>query len=72
MPKDVIHERVMIQEVLPVYNVKVRVKIPKGKEVKKIYLAPDMEDVKYTMKEGYAEVSVPKLEYHRMVVVEFK
>ncbi len=72
MPKDVLYERTMIQEVLPVYNVKVRVKIPSGKEIKRIYLAPDVEEVKYTLKDGYAEVTVPKLEYHRMVVTEFK
>jgi len=62
----------LIEEVLPVYNIKVKMKIPEGQKIKKVYLAPEREELPYEKLGSYIELTVPKMEeVHKMVIVEF-
>lgn len=61
----------IIEDILPIYDVKVDLQIPK--EVKRVYLAPQMEDVHYEVDdEGVLHYTVPKVECHQMVVVDYR
>jgi len=59
-----------MQETIPVHGITVRMKVPKAQNVQKTYLAPEMEEPKCTIKDGYAEIKVPRLDIHCMVVLE--
>jgi len=59
-----------IEDVLPVYDIKVKVRVPKSARVKAVYLAPEREPAKYTREGNYVVLTVPKVYIHRMVVVE--
>ncbi|MCX6616779.1 MAG: ThuA domain-containing protein [Acidobacteria bacterium] len=61
-----------IEDVLPAHDIKVTVKVPPGKRIKNVYLAPEREVVKYTQVRDSVTLTVPKVEQHRMVVVEFQ
>ena len=62
--------RQMIDEVLPVHDVAVRVQVPKGRSVRRVYLAPEMLDMPFSLEGGYAVVLVQRLELHAMVVLD--
>jgi hypothetical protein len=59
----------VIEDILPVYGVKVEVKVPE--KVKKAYLAPEMEEIAFVQKDGKVSYTVEKLQCHAMVVLEF-
>lgn len=58
----------VIEDIVPIYDVRVRVKIPE--KVKKIYLAPQMEDVQFKQNGTTVEYCLHKLECHQMVVLD--
>lgn len=62
--------RQMIDEVLPVHDVTVRVQVPKGRSVRRVYLAPEMQDVPFSLDGGYAVMNIQRLELHAMVVLD--
>jgi type 1 glutamine amidotransferase len=64
------HAGAYIEDVLPVYDIKVKVRVPKGARVKAVYLAPEREAAKYRREGDYLLLTVPKVYIHRMVVVE--
>ena len=43
-----------------------------GKEVNRVYLAPQETEIPFTVEDGYVGFKVDKLECHQMVVVEYK
>ena len=59
----------IIEDILPVYNVSVSVKIPET--VRKVYLAPQIVDIPFTQDQDIVSYTVPKLECHQMVVIEY-
>lgn len=59
----------IIEDILPVYNVAVSLKLPV--EVKRVYLAPEMQEIAFTQDKEKVSYTVPKLECHQMVVLEY-
>lgn len=62
----------LIREVLPVRDVGVRVLVPQGRRVKRVYVAPEMLDLPATVDGQYVEVRVPEIHIHAMVVVDLE
>lgn len=60
----------IIEDIYPVYNVKLAVKLPA--EIKKVYIAPQKEEIPFTYENGYVCVNVDKLDCHAMIVFEKK
>jgi len=60
----------IIEDVIPVYNVEVSLKLP-NKDITRVYLAPQMENLDYTMQDGVIKYTVPKLENHQMIVLDY-
>lgn len=61
-----------VREILPVHDIAVEIRLPQGRQVARAYLAPEMEEVDFQMEGGRIRLQVPKLEVHRMVVIEAK
>jgi len=61
----------VIEEVLPVYGIKAKIRVPKGREVSKVYLAPEKTSLDWQAKGDSILVEVPQVTIHTMVVVEF-
>ncbi len=59
----------IIEDILPVYDVSVTLR--PGKEIQKVYLAPQMEALPFTQENGAVSYTVPKLECHQMVVLDY-
>ena len=59
----------VIEDILPVYNVEVTLR--PGKEVKRVYLAPQMQDIPFTQENGKVRYTVERLECHQMVVLDY-
>lgn len=59
----------IIEDILPVYDVKVALRLPV--KVKSVYLAPQMKDLEFKQEGNEVKYSVPKLECHQMVVIDY-
>jgi hypothetical protein len=59
----------VIEDILPVYDVKVEVKV--SERIKKIYTVPKMTEINFTQEGSNVVYTVPKLECHAMVVLEY-
>lgn len=59
----------VIEDIIPLRNVEVSVRIPH--EVKKVYLAPQMSELIFLQEKGRIKYTVPELECHGMVVIEY-
>lgn len=59
----------VIEDILPVYEVKVSVKVPHT--VRKVYLAPQMEEITFKQEGDTVSYTVPKMECHQMVVLQY-
>ncbi|MBR4962088.1 MAG: beta-galactosidase, partial [Clostridia bacterium] len=59
----------IIEDILPVYDVHVTLRL--DKEPKRVYLAPEMQDIEYTWDGNKLTYTIDKLFIHAMVVVEF-
>lgn len=62
----------MIEEILPVFNVVVRLSIPPGRKVNRVYSALDGHDLAYEVAEGVVITTVPRADLHHMVAVEWQ
>jgi len=60
----------IIEDLLPLYDIEVSVRVPKS--VKKVYLAPQMEELVWELRDGAVCYRVPKLECHQMVVLDYE
>lgn len=59
----------VIEDILPVYNTTVTLRVPY--EVKKVHLAPQMEEIAFRQEDGILSYIVDRFECHQMVVVEY-
>lgn len=58
----------IIEDILPVYNVSVSIRTDKN--ISRVYLAPQMEEIPFTYENGRVTVQIKKLECHQMAVFE--
>lgn len=58
----------VIEDITPVHDVSVRLRLPKA--IKRVYLAPQREELPFTQKDGTVEFTVAKVCCHQMVVLE--
>ena len=59
----------IIEDVIPVYDVSVRIKTEKRPA--RIYSAPDRADIDFEFKDGYTSYVIDKLDLHKVAVIEF-
>lgn len=59
----------VIEEITPIYNTEVSVKLPKLP--KKVYLAPQNKDVEFKVSGDRIEFTVEKVDCHQMVIMEY-
>ncbi len=59
----------VIEDVIPLFNVKLSVKV--GKKVKEVVAVPDREKLPFENKNGRVEFTLPKLNGHQMVALQF-
>lgn len=59
----------IVEDIIPIYDCKVSIKAEK--EPNRLYLAPQMVDLEYTYENGRLNYTVPKIDCHQMVVIEF-
>jgi hypothetical protein len=60
----------VIEDILPVYEVSVSVRLPDGIAAKRVYLAPQSDDLPFRQEGRFVRYTVPKLECHQMVVID--
>lgn len=58
----------VIEDLLPVYDVEVSVKLPS--EPKRVYLAPQLKELPYELDGTNIRYTLPKLECHQMVIID--
>ena len=58
----------IIEDLYPVYDVDFGVKIPET--VKRVYLAPQNEEIPYIVENGYIKTKIRKVDCHQMVVYD--
>lgn len=59
----------VIEDILPVYGIECRIR--PGREIKNVYLAPQMEQIPFTQENGVVRYTVEKLYNHQMVVLDY-
>ena len=59
----------VIEDILPVYGIECQIR--PGKQIKNVYLAPQMEPIPFTQENGIVRYTVEKLFNHQMVVLEY-
>ena len=59
----------VIEDIIPVYNVEMTYKTEK--KIKNAYLAPQMQKLEFTEKGGKISLTVPKLDCHQMIVLDY-
>ncbi|MEW6402863.1 MAG: hypothetical protein AB1649_13760 [Chloroflexota bacterium] len=57
----------IIEDVIPLYNVKISIKLPKVKDVMSV---PEQESLPYEQKDGHVEFMIPQLVGHQMIALE--
>ncbi|MNE96714.1 hypothetical protein D3C80_1949550 [compost metagenome] len=61
----------VIEDIVPLQDVSVSLRLPSGAAVKRVYLAPAMTELPFTAdQEGRITYTVPHLENHQMAVIE--
>lgn len=63
------HPLEVIEDIVPLHEVKVSVQV--SETVKKVYLAPQMEALDFEVFKGRISYTVPKVDCHQMVVLEY-
>ncbi|MDB5084779.1 MAG: hypothetical protein JWN30_1665 [Bacilli bacterium] len=58
----------VIEDILPIYDVNVSLRLPIV--AKKVYLAPQMQEIPFEQQKGQIRYTLPKLNCHQMVVIE--
>ena len=59
----------VIQDIIPLYNI--HASIQSAKAPKEVYLAPSKEPLPYTYENGTISYTIPKLEIHQMVIIQY-
>ncbi|WP_432663339.1 beta-galactosidase trimerization domain-containing protein [Wukongibacter baidiensis] len=60
----------VVEDLLQLYDIPIRIRL--SKEIKKVYLAPQMQEIPFEYKEGIIYYNVPKIHGHQMIVLEEK
>jgi len=60
----------VLEEIVPVNDVKLRVDTSLLEKANRVYLAPEETELKYEEKNGKVTVTIPQVELHEMVVFE--
>ncbi len=58
----------VIEDIIPLYNVKAAVKL--DKKPKRVYIAPQMHELEFDYTDGTVNITVPEVYNHQMVVFE--
>lgn len=58
----------VIEDILPVYDTRLSLKLDKN--ISRVYLAPQLEDIPFTERDGRIEITVDKIDCHQMIVLE--
>jgi len=61
----------VIEDIVPLYDIDVAVRVP-GKEVVRVYLAPEGTDLAYELDGDAIRYKIDKLHNHQMVALEYK
>ena len=59
----------IIEDIVPLNNVSLKIKLQK--KIKNVYLAPSGEKIEFTQENGRVSLTVPKVDCHAMVVLEY-
>lgn len=59
----------VVEDIVPVYDTKVTLKLPNP--IKRVYLAPQNQDIPFTQENGVVTYTVEKIDCHQMVVLDF-
>ncbi len=59
----------IIEDLIPILDTEVTLKLPK--DIKKVYLAPQMKEIEFTKDNGVVKFTVDKFECHQMVVLDY-
>ncbi|MEN1985691.1 beta-galactosidase trimerization domain-containing protein [Paenibacillus hubeiensis] len=60
----------VIEDIIPLYDVEVSIRTPH--QVKDVYLAPQVQSIPFKWEKGSVSYTVPKLECHQMVVIDYE
>lgn len=60
----------VIEDIVPLYDIRVSIRTPRP--VKRVYLAPQLTPLPFTAANGTVTYTVPRLECHQMVVLDYK
>ena len=58
----------VIEDIVPLHDVPVSLKV--DGDVSRVYLAPEDEDIEYSVADGRVSFTVPKVEMNQIVVIE--
>ena len=58
----------VIEDIIPLYNIPVSLKA--DRDISRVYLAPENEDIEFAVANGRVSFTVPKVEMNQIVVVE--
>lgn len=59
----------VIEDIIPLYGIEVNVRIPE--RATRVYLAPQIEEIPFTQDNELLTYTVPKVECHQMVVIDY-
>lgn len=59
----------IIEDIVPIYDIPVKLRI--NEKAKRVYSAYDGEDIPFSNTEGTVSFNVPKLEGHKIIVIEY-
>ncbi len=59
----------IIEDIVPIYNIPVTLNVKEA--VKQVYSAYDKEQIAFTQGDGYITFTVPKLECHKIIVIDY-
>ncbi|MDC7290448.1 alpha-L-fucosidase [Blautia schinkii] len=58
-----------IEDIVPLYNIRGSIRV--SEKVRKVYLAPQMEEISFMEENGVVGFQIPRMECHQMVVFDF-
>ena len=60
----------IIEDIVPLYHIPVTVRTA-GRKIKRVYLAPTLEELAFETRDGAVSFTVPKVDLHAMAVLEY-
>ncbi len=59
----------VIEDIIPLYNIDMIVRT--DKEINKVYLAPQMQDIPFECRDGEISFTIPCIDCHQMIVMDY-